>query len=155
VNPRILVLAALLSSPGLAQEAESVSMPAPVENASPPAARFDLHDEAIRKVVRDTAATQYANVRETERSPPESTPAEFVYVPPEPRPQVQETKINLPEPTPASDGFLSQVISIVLDETLGIEDDDGITASNDMLRCRVQKDTRSSPPGVDNCPVAD
>jgi hypothetical protein len=44
VNPRILVLAALLSSPGLAQEAESVSMPAPVENASPPAARFDLHD---------------------------------------------------------------------------------------------------------------
>jgi hypothetical protein len=69
---------------------------------------------------------------------------------------VQESKVTLPEPAPRSDGLLSEVVSIVLEETLGIEDDDGITFSNDMLRCRVQKETRSGPaPGVDNCPTAD
>jgi hypothetical protein len=142
MNPRAFLFAALLVPPVMAQE------PAP-------APAFDLRSDAIRQIIRETAATQFADVREAEPAASDTRTTEFVYEPPEPRAPVQEAKINLPEPTPGPDGFLSQVLSIVIDEALGIDDGDRITASNEMLQCRVQKETRNSPPGVDNCPSAD
>jgi hypothetical protein len=147
MNPRACLFAALLVSPVLTPVFSQETAPAPA---------FDLRSDAIRQIIRETAATQFAAVRESDPAPAESKADEFVYIPPEPRAPVQEAKINLPEPPSGSDDFLSQVVSIVLEETLGIADADSVTTSNEILKCRVQKETRTgSSPAVDNCPIAD
>ena len=45
------------------------------------------------------------------------------------------------------------MFDILVDEMLGIEGDEEVTASSEMLRCRVQKDLKTSPPGTDLCPT--
>ena len=50
------------------------------------------------------------------------------------------------------DCFASAIFDILVDELVGIEDDDGVTASNEMLNCRVQKDLKTLPPGTDLWP---
>jgi hypothetical protein len=78
VNLRIylLLLAVLLAPPALTQET------APPLAASSTSPHFDLRSDAIRKIIRDTASTQYANVQEPRPAVAESEPAEFHYVPP-------------------------------------------------------------------------
>ncbi len=140
MNPRVCLLAALfVSSAAWAQEPERA---------------FDLRSDAVRKIVRETAAAQMPIVQVAESETVKAEP-KFTYEPPEKPPEVRETPVRLPDPAPKSDGLFAAVIDIAVDELLGIEGDD-VTASTDMLRCRVQKETNPLPPGgKDNCPRAD
>jgi len=103
---------------------------------------FDRSSESIKKIVRDTAATQSAPDQLTEEKPAKRDPSTVVYVPPEkPSAPVSEPP-RQPDASSRSDGFLSAVFETILDEVLDVEDDD-ITSSNEMLRC------------IDNCPSVD
>jgi hypothetical protein len=46
------------------------------------------------------------------------------------------------------------VLDTIVDEVLDIEDD-AVTSANEMLQCRVEKELKISPPGIDNCPSVD
>jgi hypothetical protein len=51
---------------------------------------------------------------------------------------------------------LSSIFDFLIAEALGDDqDDDVVTTSNEMLRCRIQKEQKTSPPGADRCPTAD
>ena len=141
MNPRVCLLAALfVSSAAWAQEPEPA---------------FDLRSDAVRKIVRETAAAQMPIAQVADSETVKAEPAEFNYVPPEKPPEVREIPVRLPDPAPKSDGLFATLVDIAVDELLGIEGDD-VAASNDMLRCRVQKETNPLPPGgQDNCPRAD
>jgi len=141
MNPRVCLLAALfVSSAAWAQEPEPA---------------FDLRSDAVRKIVRETAAAQMPIVQVADSGTVNAEPAGFTYVPPEKPAEVREIPVRLPDPAPKSDGLFATLVDIAVDELLGIEGDD-VTASNDMLRCRVQKETNPLPPGgKDNCPRAD
>ena len=115
---------------------------------------FDLKSDAMKKIVQDTAATQFAAVQAPVDAP-EAKPA-FKYVPPEkPDKPASAPTPRLPAESRHSNGFISSAFEILVDELLDIEDDDGVTSSNEMLRCRVQKDLKTSPPGPDHCPSAE
>ena len=145
MNTRAYLLAALLVSPVWSQEPAA-------ESPKPSAPSFDLRSEAIKKIVRDNASTQFAYVQVVEKAPVKSQTAAFKYVPPEkPEAPVHEPPRQLPAESPQSGGFVSAMFDILVDELLGIEDDD-VTASNLILRCRMQKEIKSSPPGPDRCP---
>jgi hypothetical protein len=138
MNPRAYLLAVLLVSPALAREP----------------AGFDLKSDAMKKIVQDTAATQSSYVVQAPGNAPEAKPA-FKYLPPEkPEKPISTPPPRLPAESPRSNSFVSSAFEILVDELLDIEDDDGVTSSNEMLRCRVQKDLKTSPPGPDNCPTA-
>lgn len=149
MNPRAWLLAALLASPAWAQE------PAPTGSQTSPqtALALDLRSDAVRKIIRDTAATQYANFHETVPEPAPSEPDEFAYVPPEKSPEDAAPRQDPAEP-PAPEGFVSKTISFVIDELIGVEGSE-VEVANDLLRCRVQKETKTSPPGVDSCASVD
>lgn len=139
MNSRACLLAALLVSPAWSQEP----------------AGFDLKSDAIKKIVRDTAATQYAYVQIAEKAPRKSETAPFKYVPPEKPVPAREPPRQPPARSPRPDGFLSTAVDILVDELLGIEGDDEVAASNEILQCRVQKELKTSPPGADLCPSVD
>jgi hypothetical protein len=138
MNPRIYLLAALLVSPAWAQEPAS----------------FDLKSESIKKIVHEAASTQFADIQVADKAPVKTEPAAFKYVPPEkPATPLREPARKLPAKSSRPDGFVSAMFGILVDELVGAEDD-GVTASNLILQCRVQKDIKSSPPGPDRCPSA-
>ena len=149
MKSRALVMVALLASPAWSQE------PAP-ENTQPVVQHFDLRSESVQQIVRNTAASQYSNYQVADKAPASAEPAKFVYVPPEKPPAPpSEHKVNLPERSPKSNGLLSSVVDILIDEALDNEQDDGVTSRNEILRCKVQKEQKTSPPGIDNCPTVD
>ena|SRR5688500_8415944 len=139
MNSRICLLATLLVSPAWSQES----------------AGFDLRSAAIKKIVRDAAATQFAYVQIAEKPPVASETEPFKYVPPEKPAPTPEPPRQLPAKSPPPDGFLASAFDILVDELLGTEDYDEVTASNDILRCQVHKELKISPPGIDLCPRAD
>jgi hypothetical protein len=139
MNSRIYLLATLLVSPAWAQES----------------AGFDLKSDAIKKIVRDAAATQFSYVQIAEKAVAKSEAAAFKYVPPEKPAPIREPPRQLPAKSPPPDGFIASAFGILVDELIGTDDYDDVTASNDILRCRVHKDLKISPPGVDRCPAAD
>jgi hypothetical protein len=117
---------------------------------------FDLKSDSIQKIVRQTAGTQFSPVQEARSTPVATEPAPITYVPPEKPPApAREAPRKLPDPVPPPEDFFSSLVSMLVDELLGIDEADEITARNDMLRCRVQKEIKSAPPGIDNCPIAD
>jgi hypothetical protein len=139
MNPRVFIMTALLVSPVWAQEPAS----------------FDLGSDSLKKIVHDAASTQFADVRVADKAPAKSAPAEFKYVPPEkPAAPVREPPRQLPVQSPQPDNFVTAVVDILFDEILGTDDIDDITVSNELLRCQVQKDIKTSPPGPDRCPTA-
>ena len=71
MNTRAYLLAALFLSPVWSQEPS-----------------FDLHSDAIKKIVRDNASTQFAYVQVVDKAPVKSETAAFKYVPPEEPPPV-------------------------------------------------------------------
>jgi hypothetical protein len=149
MNTRAFLIAALLASPVWSQE-PAAKPPAPV------AAHFDVHSDAVRKIVRDTAASQYSTVRVSHEAPVATGPAEENL---DPVP-VRESPDQTPAPAPATEAQSSRVLSSLFDfliaEALGNDQDDGVvTTSNEMLRCRIQKEQKTSPPGIDRCPSAD
>ena len=107
-----LLIGALLVSPAWSQESA-----APAVTLS--AQSFDRSSEAIKKILRDTAATQSARIQISEVKPAKSAPAEFKYVPPEPAPRVKVEEPRLPEAAPPSNGFVSALV----DTLLAVEDD--------------------------------
>ncbi|HEU4779636.1 MAG TPA: hypothetical protein VFS58_07105 [Steroidobacteraceae bacterium] len=114
---------------------------------------FDLNSASIRKIVRDTAANQYATVQLSEKSAVDPQPVATIKFVPEEKPPAprRQTARPTPKPAPSSDGPFSSLFEVLVDELLGVEVDE-VTASNEMLRCRVQKEQKTSPPGPDNCP---
>jgi hypothetical protein len=143
---RTCLLVMLLATPAWSDEPAA-------ETSQPAVQSFDLRSDTIKKIVHDTASTQYANVQLAQISPVKSEAEELRYVPPEkPEAPVREPPRELPASSSPSSGFLSAAFDILFDELLGTSDVDEVTASNDMLRCRVQKDLKTSPPGPDNCP---
>lgn len=151
MNSRAYLLVALLVSPAWSAEPT-------VEAPEPTVRSFDLRTDAVKKIVRDTAATQFSSLRVSDKPSVEAEPDEFVYVPPEEPPApMPEPSRKLPAPAPRSDSFLSAIFETLIEEALGIEGNDpsDVTFANDVLRCRIQKEQKTSPPGVDNCPSAD
>src|SRR4051794_18316656 len=116
MNPRACLIVALLASTAWSKEPAAV----------PPAltaGSFDLRNESLRKIVRDTAATQSAIVVASEDAPTKSDPsATFKYVPPEenatPAP-VPKTEVPRRKPSRPSNDFVSALFGIALDSVLG------------------------------------
>ena len=116
-------------------------------------AAFDLKSDAIKNIVSATAATQFADVQIEDNAPVKTETAAFKYVSPEkPVAAAPDLPSKPPAQTPRSDSFVSAMFDILVDELLGIEDDDGVTVSNEMLNCRVQRDLKTLPPGTNVCP---
>ena len=148
MNLRASLLVALIAGPAWCQTPGA-------EPSAPAVTAFDLRSDAVRKIVRETAATQSAVVRIAPDKParPESGEIEFVPAPKGPPPV---GKINLPPPPrPVREGPLSSLFSLLVSELLGIDPVDEVEVANDVLRCRVHKELKISPPGPDNCPLAD
>jgi len=149
MKSRVFLIAAVLASPAWSQEA-----------AAPAVKPLDLRSDAVKKIVHDVAASQYGNARLAAEAPVEAERREVEYVPPEDLEEVpvRETAKQPDAPAPARppDGFLSSIFDFLIAEALGDDqDDDVVTTSNEMLRCRIQKEQKTSPPGADRCPTAD
>lgn len=141
MNSRALFLfGALLASPVWAQQPS-----------------FDLSSDYIRKIVRDTAATQSRPIELSEEKPAEREPVETVrYVPPE---KPAPVKIAAPRPVdaPQSHGILSSlvdaIVETVIDEALGIDDDlESQVPSDRRLRCPAADPHKTTEPGSSTCP---
>jgi hypothetical protein len=152
MNSRAFLMVALLASPAWSQEP-------PPETPAPAVKPLDLRSDAVKKIVHDTAASQYGNAQVAREAPADAERREVEYVPPEDLDEVpvREAAKQPPAPTPAPqpDGFLSSMFGLLIAEALGNDQDDAVTTSNEMLRCRIQKEQKSSPPGPDRCPLAD
>ena len=155
MKSRAFLIVALLASPAWSQE--------PATEAAAPAIKpLDLRSDAVKKIVHDTAASQYGDAQSAPETPAVAERREVEYVPPE---NLEEVPVReaaeqppAPVPAPASqpEGFLSSMVSFLIAEALGNDqDDDLVTTSNEMLRCRIQKEQKTSPPGEDRCPTAD
>ena len=142
---RSLALIVLLSSPVWSEEPP----------ANPPARTvrvFDLHSEALQKIVRDTASTQYAAVTVTEPPRVERNPNEIKFVPPEkPAPPARQAARPVPAQSRKPDGVVNSVIRTVVSEVLGVDPAGDVDASNAMLRCQTEKEIKSTPPGPNSC----
>ena len=95
----VLLLGALLASPAWSQETPS----------------FDLKSDAVRNIVRTTAATQFATKLVEEKTP---DPAEKTvhFVPPEKQPAKER---SAPRPMPAPrDGFVSDLVTSLIEHEL-------------------------------------
>jgi hypothetical protein len=147
MNSRAYLLAVLLVSPAWAAEPAA-------EIPVTPAPSFDLRSDVVKTILRKTAATQFSNVLVPDKVPVKAERAEVVFVPAEKPPEPVIETPRLPDAAPRSHGFIPAVVDILIDEALGAGDKDEVTASNEILRCRVQKEQKTSPPGVDNCPIA-
>jgi hypothetical protein len=148
MNPRAWLLAALFASPAWSQE--------PGPDATALSARsFDLRGDAVRKIVNDTASAQVVAVQVVETKSAVADSDEVVYVPPEKQKKPVPQKISLPMATPdTSDGPISSLVDVLLDEVLGI-DADGVDTENLMLNCRVQKEFKTSRPDPGICVYED
>lgn len=128
-------------------------MEAPV--VTPPS--FDLGSESVKKILRDTAATQYATARPAEAEPAKSPPSAekaFQYIAPEKPPAKPVAKLNLP-PMPAaleSNGFLSALIETLIDEALDSDYDDPVEANTvSWLTCQAAIDLKRETLGQGSC----
>ena len=154
MKSHVFLIAALLASPAWSQD--------PAGDAPPQVARsFDVHGDAVKKIVHDTAASQYSNAQVSPDAPVDAGRREVVYVPPEdsldpvPVRESPQQKPAAAAPAPESSSFLSSLFEFVIDQALDHDEDDGISSRNEMLRCRIQKEQKTSPPGIDNCPTVD
>lgn len=127
--------------------------PAPPESApahAPKAQSFDLRNESVKKIVHDTAATQFATGQVLKETPAEEQPGPRAvrYVPPEGTPK-REPKYptRLPDAQP-SGGILSSLIDTVL------EDDDITYAekSKQDLACMSRDNMKTTAERVASCP---
>jgi len=141
MHTRACLLAILLAAPAWAEE------PAPATPAPAPAAQaFDLHDQAVKKIVHDTAATQYGVVQVGDASPAgplKATPAAVRFVPVE-KPSVVVSQAPALKPrasaAPRQEGFLTTLIDTLL------EGDDVTYAElhDEWLRCQSRGDDLES-----------
>ena len=114
----------------------------------------------MKKIVQDVAASQYGDAQLSREAPAVGERRELEYVPPEDFEEVPVREVAkqpaTPAPAPQPDGFLSSMLDFLIAEALGNDEDDSVvTTRNEMLRCQIQKEQKTSPPGVDRCPTAD
>jgi hypothetical protein len=145
---RLCLLLALITSPVLAQE---------------PGA-FDFRHESVKKILRDSAASQSASAlapAEAEKAP--EPVREVRYVPPvKPAPlrQAEVPRLKPAPPAAASNGLLDAVFAILVDEAFDslLGDDDvypgvSVTALDRWDRCEGREALKSGPMGYDTCPA--
>jgi len=144
MNPRTILLVALLVSPAWSQE------PAPATPAATTRS-FDLHNESVKKIVHDTAATQYSVVQASQESASKPKPTETtVKFVPEEKPVVNQEPVyptRLPE-AKSSDGFLSTLIDTVLE-------DDSVSyaeLNKERLACLSRENLKTTTERVASCP---
>lgn len=114
---------------------------------------FDLHSDYIKKIVRDTAATQYVSVQQAEVKPAEPEPATVRYVPPDKSLPPAKSAAPRPVAEPKSNAFLSAVVDILVDEALGIDEDlEEQVHSDSALRCPTRDPLKTTEPGSSTCP---
>ena len=138
----MLVVGAVLALPAWSQE--------PV---------LDLSAETIRKIARETAATQYAEPQLTEarriETKPETPPEKVVrYVPPEKPSAKQVAKLNLPAMPPAlQGGFVSALIDTLVSEALGTDSYNDPVETNTVswLTCQSAIDLKRETFGQKSC----
>ena len=133
MNSRALLLfGVMLVSPAWSQEAATV---ATASNRS-----FDLSNEAVRKIVRDTVATQAVAVQPPEEPPVARKPGGTIVFVPAPKAEPVKYPTRLPDPAPQTDGFLSALIETLL----GVEDDMSHLRPNDWLECRASDNLKAT-----------
>lgn len=142
MNSRACLLIALLVSPAWSQE--------PVADA--PVLRtksFDLNNDSIKKIVRDTAATKFAYVQLSDRAAIEPEPVGIKFVPPEPKLASKPQDVPRLLPDPPSGGFLSALIDVLL----GDDDYSAAVHSDKWLRCESRAALKTTQMGYDTCPA--
>jgi len=144
MNARALLVSVLLVSPAWAQEAAPTS-PAP--------GAFDLSKDSIRRIVRATAATQYAEIRPLNEAAVEHE-----------RPLVNEfvTEVRLAEtpsltraaPTPAPAQDSPSLLSALIDLWLGNDEPDTSPEAlyEDWLSCQQHDDLENTSERYETCP---
>jgi hypothetical protein len=144
----LLVVGALLLTPAWSQE--------PASDASVVTPRtFDLSNDAVKKILRHTAETQYAAVQLTKVEAAEAKPTKTVqYVPPE-KPAVtrKEPPLRLPDPAPEeSGGLISAIVHTLVAEALDLGPDD-ISETNTVswLTCQSRIDLKRETLGQGSC----
>jgi hypothetical protein len=148
INRALLVVGCLVAIPARSQE-----LLAPSHSATPPS--LDLRAESVRKIVRDAAATQYAAPQLDEskqvEQPREAKAVRFV--PPEKPPARHTGKLSLPTmPEEIEESFLSHVITSLIDEALGIEQDDPVESNSiSWLSCQSRIDLKRETLGNGSC----
>jgi hypothetical protein len=110
----------------------------------------DLHNDSIKKIVRDTAATQFAPIQLSNEKPVARKSIErieFVVPVAVPAPKYPT---RLPDPAPRSTGFLSTQIDTLLD----VDDDPSLEGKYPIwLSCQARDDLKSATQ-QDACPSA-
>ena len=134
MNPRACLLVALLVSPAWSQE--------PVADAPVLTPKsFDLSNDSIKKIVRDTAATKYAYVQFSAKPANKPEPVTKIeFIPAAKAPPVKYPT-RLPDPAPQSTGFLSTLIDVLLD----VDDDFTEPGKDDLwLSCQARDDLKTA-----------
>ena len=143
-----IALLSLLATTAWSQT-PAAETPAPAERT------FDLSNDSIKKVVRDTAATQFADARVTPAEQTTPRPEQIQFVTPDKPPA--EPKVSLPPPRePRANDFVAAIVGIAFDELTGRDEAAEIESRDAIQRCRVRKEFNMPPlPGTDLCPQAD
>jgi hypothetical protein len=141
MNPRgWLVVGALMALPAWSQQPS-----------------LDLNSDTVKKIIRDTAATQYAAPQLAEMKPAGHQPmTEKVvrYVPPERSPERSPAKLNLPAlPAPLQSSFMSALIDTLVSEALGTDSYDNPVETNTVswLTCQAAIDLKRETLGQKSC----
>lgn len=117
-------------------------------------ATFDLRSDAVRKIVRDTAASQAVPARPIETAVPVSreTGETLTYVEPVEKPPAKR-ETPQPAPAPSSNGFVSTLFEILAEEIFDVEEDYSYDSNRARwLTCQPQ-DAGELPPDLhDTCP---
>jgi hypothetical protein len=148
----LLVVGSFLAMPAWSQESAGE---APRE-ALP---TFDLSSASVRKILRDTAATQFASVQAFEAKPPEPKPVKAVqYVPPERPANKPVSKINLPtwpreeEHGSFSSFLVDKIFETVIEEVFNLEHDDTLELSRvGWVECQASIDLKRETLGQGSC----
>lgn len=148
INRALLVVGCLLAIPAGSQELATPSLLATPQN-------FDLRAESVQKIVRDTAATQYAAPQLDQSKPVEQPKDEKAvrFVPPEKAPARNTGKLSLPNmPKAIEESLLSHVITSLIDEALGIDQDDPVDSNSiSWLGCQSRIDLKRETLGNGSC----
>jgi hypothetical protein len=111
---------------------------------------LDLKNDSIRKIVRDTAATQSATVQLPHEKPVARKPLANIEFVPEVKAPPLKYPTHLPDPAPRSSGILSALIDTLLD----VDDDPSLGGKYPLwLSCQAHDDLKSALQ-QDACPSA-
>ena len=143
MNTRALCLMGMwLVSPAWSQEA-------PADAPAISRRSFDLSNDTIRTIVRDTATSLSVPIRMPDEPGPERENLAISSFPPPEKTRPVEHKVSLPSPTSPSSGPLSSLVEVLL----GLDDDVPVVRRDSGLACRWPD--KMSPPaqGHESCPA--